>query len=355
MSEELQTESPSVADTTEGVTETSHVEAASSPDVEDVNASPSDAAEEPADSDAPKSMLDAVRKAVDINDSKAKKLADERTDDSEADSEAESEEGEDTTEAQEETDESQDENLPFGKHPRFKKLVSQRNELRSEVDRLKPLADDYQQVQSFMDQNNLAPNEVAQAMQILSLLKTDPLKAREALKPTLDLFASLSGDVLPDDLRAKIDDGYLDESTAKEVAALRAQNNVRAQQAQEFTRQQQVRQQEQSSQLQGQQLYDAVSSWERNVSSRDPDYVKLQPLVMKATQAALAQGRPSSPEQAIQLVESAYREVQNSVKALMPKRTAQRTVTSANSVSTSASPKPTSLLEAVTQAANQSS
>lgn len=356
LEDENLTESPSVEDT-EGVTDSTPMEAASSPDAEDVNASPSDAQETEDSSDAPKDMLDAVRKAVDINEAKADKLAKERSDESdEAEDDAESKDDAEEVKAEDDTeDESQDEKLPFGKHPRFKKLVSQRNELRSEVERLKPLVEDYQQVQDYMKQNDLAPQEVAQAMQILTLLKTDPLKAKEALQPTLQLFASLSGEALPDDIKQKVEEGYMDEDTAKEVAALRAQSAVQKQRAQEFATQQQQRQQEQYAQQSSQQLYNAVSNWEQTIAARDPDYAKLKPLVMKATQAALAQGRPSTPEQAIALVESAYREVQDSVKALMPKRTAQRTVTSTNSVSTSASPKPSSLLEAVTQAANQSS
>lgn len=358
MSKELLTESPSVEDENEGVTPTSDVEAASSPDVEDVTASPSDATEDDdlpeSNDDTPKDMLDAVRKAVDINKSKEDKLAEERSELSEAESEDDTGDSDDAK-AQDETDESKDENLPFGKHPRFKQLVSQRNELRSEVERLKPLVEDYQQVQSFMEQNNLAPQEVAQAMQILSLLKTDPLKAKEALQPTLEMFARLSGEALPDDIKQKLDDGYLDDSTAREVAALRAQSALQAQRAQEYAQQQQARLQQQQAEQSGQQLYNAVSQWEQTVAARDPDYAKLKPLVLKATQAALVQGRPTTPEQAIALVESAYREVQESVKALMPRRTAQRTVTSTNSVSTSATAKPTSLLEAVTLAANQTS
>lgn len=343
MFEENEAASPAAEEST-GVSESTAVDTESSPDSEDVTASPSDAQAD-TDSDEAEDIYDAVRKAVDVN----KPKAEGPEEDAEADT-SEKAEGAEADETPESEDDESEESLPFGKHPRFKKLVGQRNELRSEVERLKPLAQEYEQVQQFMDQHELAPQEVAEAMQILALLKRDPLKAREALMPTINQLNMFSGDQLPDDLQQRVDDGYLDEESAKEVARLRAQQHHSTQRQAELQQRSQQRQQ----QVQGETLYRAVSDWERTISDRDPDYLKLQPLVMQATQAALAKGRPRSADEAVQLVEQAYRQVQENVKALMPKRPAQRTVTSTNSVSKSASPKPTSLLEAVTLAAQKS-
>lgn len=339
MDDQIQTESPAVEENT-GVSETLEAETASSPDVEDVEASPSDAPEE---SEAT-SMIDAVRKAV--------KPAEEEDESDVAEAQAEEPASDEAATSDTEYDESQDENLPFGKHPRFKQLVSQRNELRQQIEQMQPAAQEYQEVRNFMDQNNLNDGEVAQALQILALLKSDPLAAKEAMKPTLDLFAQLSGDTIPQDIKQRLDEGYLDEQGAKELAALRARTNLNQHQQIEGQRQAAERQQAEMQRQQSANLYSAVANWEQQIASRDADYAKLQPLVMQATQAALANGRPQTPEQALQIVEAAYKQVQENVKAFMPKKAAQRTLTSTNSVSTAASPKPTSLLEAVTQAAN---
>lgn len=66
--------------------------------------------------------------------------------------------------------------VPFNQHPRFKQLVRQRNEFRVDAER-------YNNVQTYIDQQGLSAEEAADGLLIMGLMKTDPAKAWEMLKP----------------------------------------------------------------------------------------------------------------------------------------------------------------------------
>ena len=237
--------------------------------------------------------------------------------------------GEGSQSSESQTDSSdEDEKLPFGKHPRFKQLVEERNALKTQLAELtdaKVKAESFDRIQSFVADAGLTAQEVDQGMAIMSMMKNDPVAALQALAPYVDALRKLSGDQLPDDLQQRVAEGYIDEETAKELSRLRSQTALKDQKLQQT----QQREQQQTVQQQANQMGDAVSAWEKNWQKNDPDYEFKRDFVRSRVRELIQEhGAPRNIQQAIHVAEVAKKEVEERFRGrLSPSRQPTRTVT----------------------------
>ncbi len=354
-----QAESPTadVQATDSGVTE------AGSPPATDGGVTP----ESPAGSDEGQSvesykegLIQAATEAAEQTGSQPEEgTGDQQDQDSSEQSEQQKDKDEDEDEGAEK-DEDGKKLPPFHKHPRWQEMVRERNQLREQVEQYKTGAQEYQKIQSFMDENGLTTQQVAQAIQTVALMKKDPASARQALAQELDVLDRQLGEKLPDDLQRDVEEGYVTEERAKELARLRNQQTRTQQQVQEERRraqQQQERFQRQQGQQALQQQQQAVRSWEQNIKSRDPDFERIQPLVYKElrllTREGMDRGRPPrTPDEAVQLAERAYNNVKEQVRKIQPRPATRSGPSSKASGGTAgSSAQPQSLQDAVIRAA----
>lgn len=294
-------------------TETVETEGAAAPEAEGTtDANPAESS--PADNEdakEPASLLDVVKSAV------------EPKAEPEESSTAEGEEGakpEATEEAEKaaEGSEGEAENLPFHNHPRWKELVSERDSLRDPAGK-------YGQIQEFMQTHGLSGEEVAEGYQIMALLKSgDPEKLAEArgwFAERLEALDGALGNVLPDDLRARVDNGYLDEEGALEIARSRAGETLRTERA---TREQQAakaQQEREAQQARTGEMVNAVTSWEERVRASDPDYGRKADLVQAKCKAIVERegNPPRTAAEATALADRALREVNETLSSMLPK------------------------------------
>lgn len=150
--------------------------------------------------------------------------------------------------------------VPFNKHPRFQQLVQQRNEFRTGHE-------EYQKIQTFLQQNGLSADKAAEMLEIGALIERNPSEALERLRPTLQKLVQDAGAVLPQDLQEDVRMGRITKERAKEISQLRARQS-NAQREQEFRRQQGER--EQAQRLAGE-MRNAATAWEQQIRQRDPD------------------------------------------------------------------------------------
>jgi hypothetical protein len=256
-------------------------------------------------------------------------------------------------------DEGEDRGEAFGKHPRWQKMVAARNEYRekasaysSEIEALRPKADEYGLIEQYMQNNGLAPDEVIDGFKIMALMKHDPAAAREQLLVHLNRLDTFLGHALPDDLQRQVDEGYVTEDLAHELASRRQQEQRLRQETlgyQKVLEQQQV---QQTDTQQRQAMSAAVGQWEAQVKQRDPDYATKEPFVLDRLKVLRTQYRVQSPEQAVQLAQMAYDQASKQLRGLVRKPevkangAGQRTA-----ASTAAKPDPRSFEEACLQAA----
>lgn len=215
------------------------------------------------------------------------------------------------------------EKLPFHNHPRWKEMLSER-------EALKPRAEQYDKIVSFMNTNSLTPNEMADGMRVMALMKHNPTAAYEQLQTYIKKLAPFTGEELHPDVKAKVDDGFVDPETAKELSRLKAEKeflNLRSEEIyQSQIAQQQVAQQKS--------MYDAVVGWEASEKARDPDWAVKYDMVQDRVRTLLASAKPSTPEEAVMLAKRALSDVNDRLRPLAGRNTAMRTPTSSMSSAT---------------------
>lgn len=227
------------------------------------------------------------------------------------------------------------EKLPFHNHPRWKEMINER-------DQLKPAAEQYQKITTFMNNNSLSTQEMAEGMQVMALMKNDPVSAYAKLKGYLDNLAPVVGEILPDDIRQKVDDGFIDEESAKELARLKAERDFHSQRYLE----QQSKQERQTSEQNQRAMYESVATWEQVEKAKDPDWSAKYEMVMDRVKSLLSEKQPQNSQEAVEVARRALAEVNSRLRPLAGRSTNLRGPTSSLS-SGNTRPAPRSLEDVV--------
>ncbi len=223
----------------------------------------------------------------------------------------------------------QDKALPFHNHPRWKQVMGENQAMTAKLAAQEAAVTEFNQVRAFMAENDLVPKEVAELFRVGALLKNDPVAAREILHGVLTNLDTAIGEILPADLKAKVDDGTMDEATAKEVARLRFQQghmqtvNQRQQQKsqEQLANEEAQRADEARGQLLGQ-IQTGVMEWESQVQGSDPDYAILKAHVEREIELNSIKTPPQSAADAVNLCKAAYDKIKKEFSGLTPKRRA---------------------------------
>jgi hypothetical protein len=220
---------------------------------------------------------------------------------------------------------------PKGLRRRFGQVKQQVARLRDQVATLQPNAQQYEKLQSFMASNELDARSAANALRIAALVqgalngRVEPSAAVNELAAWTDQLKGLAGEALPADVQKRVDDGVIDDDTAKEIARLRAQQHLQSRRTELDAQAQSM----QVRQAMSGTIVSAVNAWEQAIRERDPDYPRKAKLV-ETTARALRLERygdtiPPSAEHARALVQEAYDVVTRELTAALPRRTDVRT------------------------------
>ncbi len=299
----------------------------------------------------PATMLDAVKAAV----SKSSGEASPASDGNEGDS------GSDDPDAEGAGDEDADgfteeetARLHSKTRRRVRKLLSQVHDLRGKLETYEPAVQRMQQVDTYIQQSGLTYDEVNEGFKIMSLMKMEPKAAYDALAPYMASLEEVLGLRLPDDLKQKVQQGYVAPDIASELAAARARTAQASAQVQQSRETQEVQQHQQR--VSG--ITNAVAQFENDWKKTDPDYAVKQPRVQEKMELALhkairAGNPPRTPQEAIELARKCRSEVDAEFKKFRPQQPRElRPVT--GSASAAAAPVPQSTLDVVRRAVGQS-
>lgn len=289
-------------------------------------------------------LMDAIQSALHEPDE-----ADEQG--SQPDEPSEQSEGDDTKgegeqpEASAEADDSGDANLPFGKHPRWQQVTRERREFKEQVESLRPAAENFERITGFLSENRISAEEAQQGFEIMAAMRNDPAKALELLGPYVDQLRQFTGEHLPDDLAEDLENGEISEQRARELARARSEQGWMQQQQ----RDQQQRFQQQQQQTAQTEMANAAATVEAELRASDPDFASKVPFLESEIRALATQyGAPQNAQMARQLVEVAYKNVNQRLGAMIPKPQPKRTVSGGRT--STASKRPESLMEAIESA-----
>tara|TARA_B100000941_G_C28468882_1_gene535232 strand:- start:234 stop:1214 length:981 start_codon:yes stop_codon:yes gene_type:complete len=282
-------------------------------------------------------LLSVVQSAIDSKESEETDSQSDKKEETEQDVEP------DSTQETEETppaaaEESLD-NVPLHLQPRFKEVIAEKNSYKHGHEQ-------YSKIQSYLKEMKLTAEETAQGLTIMGLMKNDPKQALEQLKPIIDNLQIATGERLPDDIKQKVEEGYLDEESAQELSMSRAEAiNVKNQNQQLVNEQQEMARQDQLDEI-----GNAVTAWEENARQNDPDFDLKQDEVDDRVSALVRQfGRPNTIEEATDMAQTALDQVNERYTKRNSYKKPIRSL-SGGKLGGSPVPEPKSLLEAVQNA-----
>jgi hypothetical protein len=288
-------------------------------------------------------LLDVVKNAVKPEEKTPESSDRERSGEAEV-TEAVDEEA--TAEAEADPDAPKDDSdVPFHKHPRWQEMKRERDSYRQGHEQ-------YEQIQQFMQVNELAPQEVADGFEIMALMRQNPEAALEKLRPFVESLELATGRRLPEDLSKRVEDGLVDEDTARETARLRMEADRARQQAEARSAADAERQALESQQNQVQSIQTAVATVEQEIQASDPDYARKQSFVMDRVRSLIIEKTPRTSEDAVAIVRQAHKEISERLKPMVQRKPV--TPATSGDASSSSRPTPASLLDVVRQAASRS-
>lgn len=195
--------------------------------------------------------------------------------------------------------------VPFHKHPRFQNLIRERNSLREDAGR-------YQNVQTYLDENGLSAEEAANALHTFARAKVDPVGAFQELKPWLQQLLVDAGEVLPADIKERVEKGELTHDAALELSRSRATTKSH-ETRRGFDEQRQQRQQQRA---QSTEAVNTAAAWEADRRQKDPNFEAKYPALQREI-AFLQQteGKPTGKEGVQAQLKKAYDAVNKTFKA----------------------------------------
>lgn len=230
-------------------------------------------------------------------------------------------------------------------HKRVERLFADRAAARAEVQTLRQPADHWNRHVEYLQQNNITPDD-AQALYGVGALigRGDWKNAADAIRPYYELCLKQIGEVLPEDLQRRVDEGALAADDAHEIARAQAAANQARHQA-SLT---EARHTQDATQQRVTSVRTALSDWETGLAQRDPDFALIRNAVNAHAKALVAErGLPPDAGTAIAWANEAYGSVRSLLQAARPAARATAPRPSSVAPAARAAPEPRSLREAV--------
>lgn len=298
------------------------------------------------------SLLDAVLKVAPATP-EDDVLATPKTEDAPSSEEQEPESEVKAEDSTEESDESDDEHVPetvpVQTRKKINKLLRERRELRDEVSALRPVAQIGHELQTYAQTNNLSSEDVVMALDLASMVSRGDYEGfYKVISPLIRHAQEATGVVLPPDIQTLVDQQQISPQVARDFA------QARLEKAQYEQRTQQMQQRQQTQQVQHVvgDVQRSVAAFEQRVMASDPDYKAKAEMVRRTAQAMLAEygGRISSAQEAVEITQRAYDEVNKHFRRMQPTvRATAPTPGVSNPQTPTARAAPKNLMEAALQ------
>lgn len=232
---------------------------------------------------------------------------------------------------------------------RMSQLLEQRLAVSTEVEALRPKAQQFEKIEQFAKQNRLSMQDLEVLHEVGALIVGDPDKALERLRPIIAELEKQTGGVLPPDLQERVALGYISKQDAHELVATR--NRLARNTEQTEAQKQEAAAAEQTRQFKAtvDSATTVANEWEAARKGKDPDWPMKQSRIHERIKLAVYEtGFPDTKAKVVTMLDGIYADVNKEFKGFAPKPKEVRVATGgASSRATSA---PTSALEAAKQA-----
>lgn len=290
--------------------------------------------------------------------------------DEDASDEAKAKQSEEDEKAKEDPDEAELKKYSENAQNRIRELIGRRKEVEAEVaarsqelEQLKPKAESYAKLESYMQQNNIPQEHFNNTLAITGLINTGRYDdALKVVTPIFQQLLTLTGNTMPPDLAEEVRLGKISEERARELAKARVGNQnlqeTRQRESEQAKTQQEAqqleRQQEQTRQWVNT-LVTTSDSWYAEKSKSDPDWKLKQDFVVQEAELQMRKlsedpaKLPKTADETKVFLDNVMKTVEGRISAFKPKPK-QVDHMNGKPVSAGAQAKPGSLMDAINQA-----
>ena len=181
---------------------------------------------------------------------------------------------------------------------------------------MQPELTQHRQLQGYLKEHQLAPDDVNTLLGVGATLRRGDYQGfLNGITPYVMAAQEALGLRVNPDLQKQVDDGLIDEATARELTRTRHRAVQAESRLQDVNRAAIENQQVQTVT----QIRTAVDQWEESIRRRDPDYASMSDAVRRYAQGFLHErGIPRSPQEAVALSQAAYDEAKAAFTRLQP-------------------------------------
>jgi hypothetical protein len=236
-----------------------------------------------------------------------------------------------------------------GAAKRIRKLLDERLQLREQVKGLDAEAQISRSLKTYLQTHDIAKEDFQLTLDLAAAMRAGNFRQfLEGVGPYVQLATEALGLTLPNDIQQSVARGQM---TVDAGAALSRERYARALAEQNATRlsqeQRQFAARHQSADL-SRSVEQAVTAWENQVRTSDPDYGRKEATVRQFLWAVINErGSPQSPEHAVEIAREAYERATNTLREFAPApRPTRQTPSSIGRTAAGARPEPKTLMEA---------
>lgn len=225
-------------------------------------------------------------------------------------------------------------------------------QFRTELDTVKPKAERLDQLTGYMQEHRITPDHLNNALGITAMINRGEYdKALPVLENLLQQVKGAMGEVLPAELKQRVDLGYMTEADAKRLHKAELARHRTEQQAQTEREQREAQQAQRDLDSLVTKVATAADAWNAEQATSDPDWNLKSALVAERMETELyrrgPQGYPRTEKDVRALLTDAKKHVEAQVGRFRPAPKPIDTQINGRSPSPRSAAAPTSMLDAV--------
>jgi hypothetical protein len=228
-------------------------------------------------------------------------------------------------------------------------LLNERFALREQVKGLDAEAQISRSLKTYLQTHDIAKEDFQLTLDLAAAMRRGDFRQfLEGVGPYVQLATEALGLTLPNDLQQSVARGQMTVDAAAAMSRERYARALAEQNATRLTQQQQIQHQRQNGADLSRSVEQAVTAWENQVRTSDPDYGRKEATVRQFLWAVINErGVPQSPEHAVQIANDAYERATNTLREFAPApRPTRLSPSSIGRTAAGARPEPKTLMEA---------
>jgi hypothetical protein len=232
---------------------------------------------------------------------------------------------------------------------RIDQFLAERKQLQEQIKGLDTEAQISRSLKTYLQTHDIAKEDFQLTLDLAAAMRAGNFRAfLEGVGPYVQLATEALGLTLPNDLQQSVARGQMTVDAAAAMSRERYARALAEQNATRLTQQQQFERQRTSGADLSRSVEQAVTAWENQVRTSDPDYGRKEATVRQFLWAVIQErGTPQSPEHAVEIAKDAYERATNTLREFAPApRPTRQTPSSIGRTAAGARPEPKTLMEA---------